>query len=79
MSQTLTIRQEGDSLAITIPQDVAEFLNANAGDKLYVVKTAEGFALTSDDLDLDDDDRAMLRAYAEIREQYDETLRRLAE
>jgi putative addiction module antidote len=79
MSQTLTIRQEGESLAIPIPPDIAEFLNVNAGDKLYVVKTAEGFALTSDELELDEDDRAMLRAYAEIREQYDETLRRLAQ
>jgi putative addiction module antidote len=79
MSQTLTIRQEGESLAIPIPPEVAEFLKVSAGDKLYVVKTEEGFALTSDDLGLDDDDRAMLRAYAEIREQYDETLRRLAQ
>jgi putative addiction module antidote len=79
MDTTVTIQREGESLMIPIPREMAEFLNVSEGDKLFVVKTAEGFTLTSDDLDLDEDDRAMLRAYAEIREQYDDTLRRLAQ
>jgi putative addiction module antidote len=79
MSQTLTIRQEGDTFSTTIPRDVADALQLGDGDKLYLVPTDKGFLLTAEDPRADDAAyQAAMRSFARVREKYRNTLRELA-
>jgi hypothetical protein len=75
----LTVRADEDGLYIRIPPNVAEQLDADAGDRLNLVPAEGGFLLSPIKPDPEEDDRAMLRAFDEIRQQYDVTLRRLGE
>lgn len=82
MNAEVTVRREGKGLAITISSEIADLLDVSEGDKLYVVRTeAEGYALapTADAESRPASDSAILRAFEEIREQYDDTFRRLAQ
>jgi antitoxin component of MazEF toxin-antitoxin module len=79
MDRTVTLRREGGSLAIPLPDDIAELMNVDEGDKLYLVRTDRGFALVPDAPGLTEDDRAVLAAFDEVVQQYDTTLRRLAQ
>jgi putative addiction module antidote len=79
MTPRVTVRREGGSLAVAIPDEIARRMNLEDGDSLFLVETDHGLALASTSSVLDEDDRAMLDAFEEIAEQYDETLRRLAQ
>jgi putative addiction module antidote len=50
MTQTVKIRKIGNSLGVTLSEQVRE-LGLKEGDSLYVVKTATGFELTPFDPD----------------------------
>lgn len=75
MTREITLRQAGGSVTATIPKDLAERLRVKAGDTLYLVETERGLLLTPYDPDFD---RAV-EAFAEVRRQYRNTLRRLGE
>lgn len=79
MNQAVTIRREGSTLAVAIPQDVAEEMNVAAGDKLYLVRTDHGLALVPTAPARTEGDQAVREAYHEVVKQYDDTLRRLAQ
>lgn len=79
MNQRVTLRREGGSLAVAIPDEIAKQMNVDDGDTLFLVETDHGLALAPTASVLDEGDRAMLEAFEEIAEQYDETLRRLAQ
>lgn len=78
MKPRVTLRREGGSLAVAIPDEIARQMNIDDGDSLFLVETDHGLALAPTATVLDENDRAMLEAFEEIAEQYDETLRRLA-
>lgn len=79
MTPRVTVRREGASLAVAIPDEIARRMNLDDGDSLFLVETDHGLALASTSSVLDEGDRAMLEAFEEIADQYDETLRRLAQ
>ncbi|HYR07322.1 MAG TPA: hypothetical protein VEQ60_06125 [Longimicrobium sp.] len=82
MNTEITLRREGEGLAITISSEIADLLEVSEGDKLYVVKTETGgyaLAPTADAEPQPGSNSAILRAFEEIREQYDDTFRRLAQ
>lgn len=43
---TLKIHKIGDSLGITLPQEVLEQLNVGEGDKVFLTETADGVQIT---------------------------------
>jgi hypothetical protein len=82
MNTEVTLRREGEGLSLTISSEIADLLDVSEGDKLYVVRTgAGGYALapTADAEPQPGSDSAILRAFEEIRVQYDDTFRRLAQ
>ena len=81
MKMEITLRREGDGLSTTLPTEIAELLEVGEGDKLYVVRTEHGYALAPTDsaASEEDVDEEMLQAFEEVREQYDDTFRRLAQ
>lgn len=44
----LKIRKIGNSLGVTLPQEILDELNVQEGDELYLIRTAKGFELTPD-------------------------------
>lgn len=79
MDGMVTLRREGGSLALPIPEEMAELMNVEEGARFYLVRTDRGLALVPDAPDLDEADRAVLAAFDEVVQQYDTTLRRLAQ
>lgn len=75
MVREITLRQAGGSVTATLPKDIADRLNVRAGDKLYVVENEQGVLLTPYDPDFAD----ALEAFEEVRREYRNTLRKLAE
>lgn len=80
MNTAVTLRREGEDLAMTISSEIAELLHVGEGDKLYVVRTESGYALAPTSASSGhSSDSPILRAFEEIRVQYDDTFRRLAQ
>lgn len=75
MVREITLRQAGGSVTATLPKDIADRLNVRAGDKLYVVENEQGVLLTPYDPNFAD----ALEAFEEVRRDYRNTLRKLAE
>lgn len=71
---SLKIRKVGNSLGITLPQDVLKKLNVNEGDSLHVIETSEGIQLTPYDPDFEQ----AMQAFDVIRKTYRNALRELA-
>ncbi|MDJ0602076.1 MAG: AbrB/MazE/SpoVT family DNA-binding domain-containing protein [Crocosphaera sp.] len=72
--QPLKIRKFGDSLGVTLPQEILEKLNLSERDNLYIKETADGLQITSDDPDLEE----AMTIYHQGSCQYDNALRELA-
>ncbi|WP_107670622.1 AbrB/MazE/SpoVT family DNA-binding domain-containing protein [Cyanothece sp. BG0011] len=72
--QPLTIRKFGDSLGITLHQEILKKLNLSEGDNLYIKETADGLQITSDDPEFDE----AMTLYRQGSSQYDNALRELA-
>ena len=75
MVREITLRQAGGSVTATLPKDIADRLNVRAGDRVYVVETDQGVLLTPYDPSFDE----ALQAFDEVRRDYRNTLRKLAE
>lgn len=74
MAKTIEIRQSGDSLDGTFPQDVMERLKVGAGDTL-LIQEGEGYiVLTPQDPKFD----RVVEAYGDLSKRYSNTLRELA-
>ncbi|HEY7770082.1 AbrB/MazE/SpoVT family DNA-binding domain-containing protein [Longimicrobium sp.] len=73
MVREIILRQAGGSVTATLPKDMADRLHVGAGDKVYAIETERGVLLTP----YDPDDA--MQAFEEVRRQYRNTLRKLAE
>jgi antitoxin MazE len=75
MVREITLRQAGGSVTATLPKDMADRLHVKPGDKIYAIETERGVLLTPYDPDFGE----ALQAFREVRRQYRNTLKRLAE
>lgn len=75
MATAITLRKTGGSISATLPKSVAERLNVSAGDTVFLVETDRGVLLTPYDPDFEDS----VAAFEQVRKQYRNTLRKLAE
>lgn len=75
MVREIVLRQAGGSVTATLPKDIAERLHVRAGDKIYAIETDRGVLLTPYDPEFDE----AMKAFEEVRRQYRNTLRKLAE
>jgi putative addiction module antidote len=75
MVREIILRQAGGSVTATLPKDLADRLGVGAGDKVYAIETERGILLTPYDPNFDD----AMQAFEEVRRQYRNTLRKLAE
>jgi putative addiction module antidote len=75
MVREIILRQAGGSVTATLPKDMADRLHVGAGDKVYAIETEHGVLLTPYDPNFDD----AMQAFEEVRRQYRNTLRKLAE
>jgi antitoxin MazE len=75
MVREITLRQAGGSVTATLPKDIAERLHVKPGDTIYAIETDRGVLLTPYDPSFGE----ALRAFEEVRRQYRNTLKRLAE
>jgi antitoxin MazE len=75
MVREITLRQAGGSVTATLPKDMAERLHLGPGDRMYVIETEDGVLLTPYDPHFDE----AMQAFAEVRREYRNTLKKLAE
>ena len=75
MVREITLRQAGGSVTATLPKDMADRLHIGPGDKVYAIETDQGVLLTPYDPSFED----ALNAFEQVRRQYRNTLKRLAE
>jgi putative addiction module antidote len=71
---TLKIHRIGDSLGITLPQEVLQQLNLGEGDNVFLTETADGVQITANNSEFE---RAM-KAYRKGSKKYKNGLRELA-
>jgi putative addiction module antidote len=71
---TLKIHKIGDSLVITLPEEVLQQLNVGEGDNVFLTETADGVQITANDPEFE---RAM-KAYRKVSQKYKNALRELA-
>lgn len=74
MVRTVTLRKMGGSIGATLPKDLAERLNLDAGDEVFVVETERGLLITPYDPTFE---KAMA-AYRRGAKKYKNALRELA-
>jgi putative addiction module antidote len=70
----LTVRKVGNSLGVTLPAEAAKALHVEAGDKLFLVQTQDGYKLTPYDPDFAE----TMRVADGVMRRYRNTLRKLA-
>ncbi|MFB8791120.1 MAG: AbrB/MazE/SpoVT family DNA-binding domain-containing protein [Potamolinea sp.] len=70
----LKIYRIGDSLGITLPEEVLQQLNVGEGDNVFLTETEEGVQITVNDPEFE---RAM-KAYKKVSQKYKNALRELA-
>jgi putative addiction module antidote len=75
MIKKITLRQAGGSVTATLPKEIVERLQVASGDVMYAVETEQGILLTPYDPDFED----AMAAFQDVRKQYRNTLRKLAE
>lgn len=75
MVQEITLRKAGGSVTATLPKAIADRMNVAAGDKLYIIETDRGVLLTPYDPEFNE----ALEAFEQVRKQYRNTLKRLAQ
>ena len=75
MIKEITLRQSGGSVTATLPKEMAERLQVGPGDRMFAVETGNGVLLTPYDPDFHD----AMQAFTEVRRQYRNTLKKLAE
>jgi hypothetical protein len=75
MVKEIKKRQAGGSVTATLPKEMAERLQVGPGDRRFAADTEKGVPLTPYDPDF----HAAMRAFATVRRQYRNTLKKLAE
>jgi putative addiction module antidote len=75
MVRGIKLRQAGGSVTATLPKDIADRLHVQPGDRVYAIETDRGVLLTPYDPDFDQ----ALQAFEQVRRQYRNALKRLAE
>lgn len=75
MVKEIVLRQAGGSVTATLPKDMVDRLHVGPGDRMFAIETPEGVLLTPYDPTFD----AAMEAFGEVRRQYRNTLRKLAE
>lgn len=75
MVKEIKLRQAGGSVSATLPKEMAERLNVGPGDRVFAIETDRGLLLTPYDPDFHD----AMQAFAVVRKQYRNTLKKLAE
>jgi len=75
MVREITLRRAGGSVTATLPKDMADRLHIGPGDKVYAIETDQGVLLTPYDPSFED----AVNAFEQVRRQYRNTLKRLAE
>jgi putative addiction module antidote len=70
----LKIHKIGDSLGITLPQEVLQQLNVGEGDSVFLTETADGIQITTSDPEFE---KAM-KAYRKGSHKYKNALQELA-
>lgn len=73
-SDTLKIRQIGNSLGVVLPKDVLARLRAREGDEILVTETATGLQLHRKDSEFEEH----MRLVDQVMARYPNTLRALA-
>jgi antitoxin MazE len=71
----ITLRQDEDSVTATLPKEMVERLQVGPGDRVFAIETENGVLLTPYDPDFHD----AMQAFGEVRRQYRNTLKKLAE
>ena len=74
MASHVTLRKIGGSIGATFPKEVTDALQVGPGDRLTVVRTAQGILLTPFDPTFE----AGMRAFEEVNTEYRNALRELA-
>jgi putative addiction module antidote len=72
---TLKIHKIGDSLGITLPQEVLEQLKVGEGDEVLLTETADGVQITACNPEFE---KAM-KIYRKVSQKYKNALRELAQ
>jgi putative addiction module antidote len=75
MVKKIKLRQAGGSVSATLPKEMAERLNVGPGDVMFAIETDRGLLLTPYDPDFHD----AMQAFAIVRKQYGNILKKLAE
>jgi len=75
MIKEITLGQEGGLVTATLPREMAERLRVGLGDRMFAVETENGVLLTPYDPDFHE----AMEAFSEVRRQYRNTLKKLAE
>ncbi|HKH49079.1 MAG TPA: AbrB/MazE/SpoVT family DNA-binding domain-containing protein [Thermoanaerobaculia bacterium] len=75
MVKEITLRQAGGSVTATLPKEMVERLQVGPGDRVFAIETEHGLLLTPYDPDFHD----AMKAFSEVRRQYRNTLKKLAE
>jgi putative addiction module antidote len=75
MVKEITLRQAGGSVTATLPKEIVDRLQVGPGDRMFVIETQNGVLLTPYDPDFHD----AMQAFSEVRRQYRNTLKKLAE
>jgi len=75
MVKEITLQGAGASVTATLPKEMADRLHIGPGDRVFAVETENGVLLTPFDPDL----RDAMQAFDEVRRQYRNTLKKLAE
>jgi putative addiction module antidote len=74
MLKQIRLRRSGGSVSATLPKELADRLNVQAGDALFAVETADGILLTP----FDEATARAVQAAHEGARRYRNALRRLA-
>lgn len=75
MVKEITLRQAGGSVTATLPKEMVDRLQVGPGDRMFAIETENGLLLTPYAPDFHD----AMQAFAEVRRQYRNTLKKLAE
>jgi len=74
MVRQVKVRQAGGSLSATLPKDMTDRLNLQAGDSLFAIETENGILLSPYDPEFQE----VVEIYHSISREYRNALRELA-
>jgi len=74
MVRSVTLRKMGGSIGVTLPKDITDRMNLEAGDKVFIVSTENGVLLTPYDPTFEE----AMAVYRRGAKKYRNALRELA-